>query len=103
METDLSCDRADVDLKAISDAAHAGHCLIPVGLDLLALARWASMLVNAALMLHQAPGDLGAKVRLVNLAMVLQRMLSMVRVPVEGRAGQKEGKGRGKGPAAGRA
>lgn len=96
METDLSCDRADVDPTALADAAHAGHSLLPADMNLLELARWGSLLVNAAIMAHQQPGALGTQVRLVNVALVLQRMLAWVQVSGEGGTGGGPRRRRGK-------
>ena len=69
--------------------------LVPVDVDLLALARWASLLVSAALAAHDRPNELASQVQLLNVAAVLHRMLGQVCLSVEEPAGHRAGKGRG--------
>ena len=69
--------------------------LIPVDIDLLALARWASLLVSAALAAHERPGELASQVQLLNVAAVLHRMLGRVCLSIEEPARQREAKPRG--------
>lgn len=71
--------------------------LAPIDLDLVDLARWASLFVSAALAAHQQPAESGLRVQFLGVAAELQRMLGRVYLPQDGVAGQTENKVRTKG------
>lgn len=57
--------------------------LTPVEVDLVELARWAALLISAALAAHRQPRQIHQWMHLLNVAGVLRRMLGQVSLPIE--------------------